>query len=70
MNTENQSIKTTKAEEPDYIKKDKANLAAQLFQEAYINGKINETVYRNILNDLKDSIDISKFAWYNIYNTP
>lgn len=46
----------------EILEEDMHNAALQLIRDLYINGNITETVYKNILNDCKNHIDISDFT--------
>ena len=39
--------------------------ALKLIQHLYKSGKVKEYVYRNILKEYREYVDISDFLWYN-----
>ncbi len=57
-NNYNYKSQVTKAD------RDKTFAALKLIEKLYIDGYINETVFRNILRENTDKIDISCFKCY------
>lgn len=53
-------IKIVKEEESGYY-----FAALKLIQQLYVDGKISELVFKNIINEYADEIDVSSFSTVN-----
>lgn len=49
------------------IDKNTVYAALKLIEYLYKNGKIKQHVFKNIVDEYKDYIDVSEFQYYNLY---